>query len=308
MLSEVGRIIFYEQKFGGIALPEGKDTSEEARLRAAITGVYELQFRQQPQYEFSGAFLFNDETTDAQRAEKQKQFEVSEEIAEAERTLTIQSTADGIDLDSLEMFPLDWRGNPLEFTAVKVSESERKITYSKDSPVESLKLKLSGVNVFEVESINAVLWANGRDYSPGKLAAFIKSSDDIRIDRLDNSQVGARPIEEHLGTFFRILLEQATDRAFDVDVNYRYPLAAGVLNAFLPVLFQRSLTLPTASEWFSSLLPALRNWYKNTSPPAGVFDFGVKVYGSREATPILQLAGVVLPIESIAGWSGAGSN
>src|SRR6185312_4650411 len=42
MLSEAGPIIFYSQKFGGTALPEGPGISEEAHLRAAPIGEYEV--------------------------------------------------------------------------------------------------------------------------------------------------------------------------------------------------------------------------------------------------------------------------
>ncbi len=293
MPSEVGPIIFYDQQFGGVALPEGPDVSEEARLRTAAIGVYELQFRQQPHYEFSGVFVFHDDKRDAQRDEQQKQFAVSEDITETETKLTIQSHDSGINLESVEIVPLDWRGNPLEVTPLEGSETQRKISYRKDPPVESLKLKLSGLDVFDVEIINAVLSTSNRDYSPGKLAAVISRSEDIRIDRLDNSKGEPRKIEEHLLTLFRILLEKAPDRTFDFECNYRYPVVDGGANAFVPVLFRTSLNLTTAGELFSNLLPELRNWYQTSSPPEGVFAFGVKVFGagSRESIPILQLTG-----------------
>ena len=304
MLYDAGPIIFYDQKFGGVALPEGEDTSEETRLRAAPVGVYELSFRQQPHYQFSGAFLFNDEELAFQRHEQLERFAVSEDIADAERILRIQSATKRIKLDSLEIIPLDWRENPIEFAALEVSETQRTISYRKDPPVESLKFKLSGVNVFDIGIVNSVLWTNGMDYSPGKLAAIIKRSEDIRIDQLENSSGGSRKLEEHLLTMLRLLLEKAPDRSFDFECSYRHAVGAGQ-NAFVPVLFQRSLNMPAASELFSNLMPGLRSWYENASPPEGIFDFGVKVYGagSRESVPIMHLTGLVLPIESIAGWS-----
>lgn len=308
MLSETGSIIFYGQKFGGIALPEGRDISEETRLRAAAIGEYEVWFRQQPQYEFSGAFLLNDEKPDTQRPEQQKQFEVFEDIAEVERTLMIQSAPAGITLESLEIIPLDWRENPIEFTPLEVNESLRKISYRKEPPVESLKLKFSGVNVFDVEVINAVLWSQVRDYSPGPLPAFIRRWEDIRIDRLDYSRNGARRIEEHLLTFFQLLLENAPNRTFDFECSYRYPVVEDGPNALIPVM--QSLNLATASDLFSGLQPKLNAWYRSFSPPEGVFDFGVKVYGggSRRAVPVLHLTGIVLPIESIAEWADPRAN
>jgi len=115
MLFETGPIIFYDQRFAGDALPEGEDISEETRLRAAVVGVYEVHFRQQPHYEFSGAFL--DANTPS--AEQQKQFEVSEDITDVEQILVLQSTVEVIKLDSLEITPLDWREHPLEFTQLE---------------------------------------------------------------------------------------------------------------------------------------------------------------------------------------------
>jgi hypothetical protein len=200
MLTEAGPIIFYGQKFEGIALPEGADVSEETRLRAAAVGTYEVWFRQQPQYEFCGAFLLNDEKLEPQRHEQQKQLEVSEDIAEDKRTLTIETSADGINLNSLGIIPLDWRENPLEFNQLEVSERQRTISCPKDLPIESLKLEFSGINVFEVETINAALWTTAGNYSAGKLTTLIRRSEDIRLDGLDNSPSGARTLAEHLLT------------------------------------------------------------------------------------------------------------
>ena len=113
MQSEAGSIIFYDQTFGGTALPESGDNgSEEARVRAAPVGVYELSFRQQPRYELSGAFLFNDQKPRSQH-DDQKQFEILEDIAGIERTLMIQRIGDSISLESVEIIPLDLRWNPL---------------------------------------------------------------------------------------------------------------------------------------------------------------------------------------------------
>lgn len=305
MLSEPGSIMLYGQKFEGTALPEVREVGEETRLRAAAIGSYELWFRQQPLYEFSGAFLLNDEKPVPERHEQQKQFDVSEDIAEVEKRLTIQSTSDICNLDSIEIIPLDWRENPVEFTVLDASESQRTISYRKDAPVESLKLKLSGINVFEVETIDAVVLAKGKDYSPGKVSALIKRSEDIRVDRLDNSHGSVRRIEEHLLTFLRLLLEKVPNRTFDFECNYRHQLVDGGPDVLVPVLYQQSLTLPAASELFPNLLPQLRYWHENSSPPEGVFDFGVRVYGAglRESVPVLHLTAIVLPIESIAGWN-----
>ncbi len=153
------------------------------------------------------------------------------------------------------------------------------------------------------------LRANGRNYLPGQLTALIKRTEDIRIDRLDSSQGAARKIEDHLLAFFRILLEKAPERIFDFECSYRYQMVDGGPHALLPVLIRQTLSLESASESFSALLPTLNNWYQSASPPKGVFDFGVKVYGagSRQSVPptvpILHLTGIILPLESIAGWN-----
>jgi len=244
MLFETGRIIFYDQTFAGAPLPEGEAVTEETRLRAAVIGAYTVSFRQQPHYEFSAALL----DANSPSGERQKQFEVSEDITDVERILMLQSTADNIKLDSLEIIPLDWREQPLEFALLEASEKQRRISYRKEPPPESLKLRLAGINVFDTEIINAVLWADGRDYSPGKVATFIRRGEDIRVDWLENPSGHPRRLEEHLTTLLRLLLEKAPDRTFDFECSYRYYAVAGGAHALMPVLFQRSLTLPATGE------------------------------------------------------------
>ena len=158
MSPDTGRIIFYDQNFGGTALPEAIDNvSEESRVRALPIGIYELCFRQQPRYELDGALLFNLENLDSQRDVPPRQFQIVEDAAGIERILKIQRTSDAINLESVEVIPLDWRENPIEFTELGVSEIQRTISYRQDPLVECLKLKFSDLNVFDVESINATL-------------------------------------------------------------------------------------------------------------------------------------------------------
>ncbi len=173
MTSDSGTIIFYNQNFGGAALPEGGDSvSEAARVRAVPVGVYEWCFRQQPQYELDGALLFNAGNFDPQNDEQPKQFEIAEDITEIERILTIRRTSDAINLESVEIIPLDWRENPLEFSQPTVSESQRTIRYLKDPPVESLKLRVSAVNVFEVENLNAIAPGQWQELLAGTTDSF----------------------------------------------------------------------------------------------------------------------------------------
>ena len=148
------------------------------------------------------------------------------------------------------------------------------------------------------------MWVNDRKSSPGDLATFLRRSEDIRIDRVDNPGGRARKIEAHLLTSLRILLEKAPDRIFDFECSYRYYVVSGGPHAFVPVFFRRSLSLATASEMFPSLLPHLRSWHQATLRPEGDFDFAVKVYWAspRESLPVLHLTGLVLPIDSIEGW------
>lgn len=99
-----------------VAIPDG--ISEEAHLRFAPIGVYETFFRQQPRYEFSGAFLFNG--AKPQSLEQEGQFEVTEDTTGVERTLTIQSTGGHIPFESLEFIPLDFEERPIDFTRLEV--------------------------------------------------------------------------------------------------------------------------------------------------------------------------------------------
>jgi hypothetical protein len=304
MPSESGPIIFYDQRFSGTDLPEVENNaSEETRVRASPYGIYELHFRQQPQYALTGAFLFNEESELA-RNESGHQFEIVEDIAGIERTMMIRSVGDRIDINSVEIIPLDWKGTPLESTPLEVSERQRTIRYAKDPPHESLKLKVSSLNVLEVETIDTPLWVDGRGFSPERVAAFISRSEEIWLDRLNNPGGEKRNIEEHLSAFLKLVLDNDSERRFDFECAYRMRLSEGLYTS-LPVMPPQSLTLKTANELFSALLPFLNNWYESTSPAKGVFAFGVKIYGtaSREAVPVLHFTTLCLRIESIDGWT-----
>jgi hypothetical protein len=299
MSAETGPIIFYGQSFSGTDLPEvGSNASEETRLRACPLGAYEVHFRQQPQYELSGDFLFNEDTPRTEH-----EFEVLEDSAGIERTMMIRRLDDRINLQSVEIIPLDWRGIPIEFTALEVSESQRTIRYSKDHPPESLKLKVSGLNVLNVETIDTSLWVNSRHFSPGRLGAFILRAEEIWIDRLSNPGGAKRKIEEHLLAFFKLVLHDDSERRFDLACGYRMPLGNGIYTS-VPVMPPKTLTLKDSNELFVALLPFLNNWYQNSSPGKGVFAFGVKIYGtaSREAVPVLHFITLCLATESIDGW------
>jgi hypothetical protein len=304
MSSESGRIIFYDQRFSGTDLPEvGNNASEETRVRASPYGIYELHFRQQPQYDLSGAFLFNEEGSDTNRDESGHQFEIVEDIAGIERTMMIRSVGNRININSVEIVPLDWKGVPLEFTPLEVSDRQRTIRYAKDPPHESLKLKVSGLNVLEVETVDTPLSVDGRSFSPERVATFISRPEEIWIDRLNNPGAGKRRIEEHLSAFVKLALDNYPERRFDFSCAYRMRLSEGLYTS-LPVMPPQSLTLKDSNQLFSSLLPFLNNWHESTSPGKGVFAFGVKIYGtaSRAAVPVLNFTTLCLPIESIEGW------
>lgn len=301
MWSESGLLKLYGQNFEGSPVAESAEgVVEEARLRAAPLGLYEFFFRQQPGYEFSGAVLFNEPDG---RAE-QKQFEATEEISGTERTLSIQRTGGGVSIESVEIIPLDWKQHPLDFTQLEVSASRRTIRYSENPSPEALQVRISGLNVFEVESVTACLRAQGSDEIRFRepQAAFIRRQDAIRIDALDNPQGEARGIERHLHALLGILFEMGNGRACELDCRYQYQLTADGLDISVPVLPGMAFDSESNHERYNELAAQLRRWYRDASPKKGAFAFGVKVHSVRtpQPVPVLHLSQLLLPADSIA--------
>jgi hypothetical protein len=303
MWSNSGLLKLYGQNFDGTPTGESAGgAGEEARLRATPVGAYEFFFRQQPRYEFSGAVFYND--TNPQGRVEQKQFEAAEEIDGSERTLTIQTTGSGVSLESMEIIPLDWKQNPLDVTQVELGESRRSIRYGENPPPEALKVRISGLNVFEVESLTACLWAQG---SVGirfheAQAAFIRRSDAIRIDALDNPQREARGLAGHLEALLGILFKMGNGRACELDCRYQYQLTADGPEVSVPLVPAVVFDSVNNSERYTALLAQLNGWYRDASPKKGTFAFGVKLYsvGTPRPVPVLHLSQLLLPPESIA--------
>lgn len=304
MSSELGPIRLYGQSFEGEPIPESVgDVSEEARLRSTPIGLYEFSFRQQPRYEFSSAVFFNGDEPAPARQDDQKQFEAIEEITEGERTLLIQSAEGAISIESLEIVPLDWRENPLDYTQLEDGESRRTIRYSENPPPESLRVRIFGLNVFDVESVTACVWANGRQdvRFPEPQIAFIERSGVIRVDRLDNPAGEVRGLEDHLQKLLGILFDITAGRAFEFDCRYQYQPVVGGPQASIPVMGSIQLNSNSYGENLSILATGINSWYRDSAPPAGAFAFGVKVYSVRASRPfpVLHLSQLLLPPEAI---------
>lgn len=305
MWSKSGLLKLYGQNFEATPIGESAGgVGEEARLRATPVGVYEFFFRQQPRYEFGGAVFYNDPNPDG-RVE-QKQFEATEEIDGTERTLTIQQTGGGVSFESMEIVPLDWRQNPLDVTQLEPVESRRTIRYGENPPPEALRVRISGLNVFEVESLTACLWAQGsaaiRFHEPQ--AAFINRSDDIRIDALDNPQRKARGLAGHLEALLGILFKMGNGRACELDCRYQYQLTADGPELSVPLVPWAVFGSVNNSERYAALLAQLKQWHRDASPKKGTFAFGVKVYSVKtpRPVPVLHLSQLLLPPEAIADW------
>ena len=297
MPSESGPLRWYGQRFEGVAIPDG--VSEEARLRFAPIGVYEMFFRQQPRYEFSGAFLFNGARPQSPGQEGQRQFEATEDTSGVERTLTIQRTGGDIPFESLEFIPLDLEERPIDFTRLEAGARRCTIRYSKDAPPESLKIRLPGINVFDVETVAACLWASGEQYSPEPLAAVISRDDGIRVDRISNPTGKTRKLEEHLLALFDALPDKAAERACRIQCDYQYQLSADGSTADVPVVLAD--VSPLASASFSELAEKLLDWYQEMAPRSGAFVIKLRVFGINTlAPPALHLTQMLLPSESIA--------
>lgn len=303
MSVETGQPRFYGQSFEGVAVPErGGEVGEEARLHLAPVGVYEVHLRQQPKYEFGGELLCNGATPQLSGDEGERQFEVSEDVAGIERTLMIQVNGDEAPFESLEVTPLDWDERPIQFTRMGEDARHSTIRYRKNAPPESLKIRFSGISVFEVESIIGCLWVRGRSYTLDPLPAVITRGDEIRVDLLRNPNGGARRLEEHLRALFGALAEDAPGRACTVRWDYQYLPSPGGLPVIIPVLMKTSLSLSGDDALFSEIPAPLIDWYQTSAPAKGVFNFGVEVYGTRspEPAPVLRHTQLLLPPELIS--------
>ena len=309
MSAELGIPVLYDQSFEGAAIAEGVGSaSEEIRLRSAPVGVYEFLFRQPPRYDLSGAVFFNDTEPGSNGYDERKQFEVIEDLTGAERTLIIQSAGSGISLESVELIPLDWRRTPIDYTQLEASARRRMISYANNPPPEALAIRISGLNVFDVESITACLWAHGTDRIrfPAPQAAFIRCSEAIRVDQLNNPGASPRRLEEHLLALLDVFSNVLNERAFELDCRYQYQLTEGGLDVSAPVLNAVALDSESKGAILSEVAFGLTRWYREVSQKKGAFAFGVKFYSVRrvEPVPVLYLSQLILPYHSIAALVG----
>lgn len=309
MSSESSPVVLIRQSFKGAAIPErGDGVSEEARLRAAPVGAYEYVLHQYPQYEFRSAVFYNGTTPDPVGFDTQ-QFKVIEVIEETERTLTIESMSDDISVESVEIIPLDSKQRPLDFTRLETSASRRTIRYREDPPPHALKIRISGINVGAVESVNACLWSDAMQgvQCSEPQTTFIKRQEPIRIDLLDNPRGEAWRLDEHLLKVFGIVFGKAittttAGRDFQLECSYRYQIMDGTPEVSVPALGRYYVDSANVGENLSRVATMLRQWHRDASLVKGSFVFGVEVYGTKvpERVPVLCLNQLLLPSESIA--------
>jgi hypothetical protein len=302
-------VVLLRQSFKAAAIPERRDgVSEEARLRAAPVGAYEYVLHQYPQYEFRSAVFYNGATPDPVGFDTQQQFKVIEVIEETERTLMIESMSDDISVEPVEIIPLDSKQRPLDFTRLETSASRRTIRYREDPPPHALKIRISGLNVVAVESVNACLWSDATEgvQCSEPQATFIKRQEPISIDLLDNPRGEARRLDEHLLKVFGIVFGKATTttagRDFQLECSYRYQIMDGAPEVSVPVLGRYYVDSANIGENLSRVATMLSQWHRDASLGKGSFVFGVEVYGTKspERVPVLRLNQLLLPSESIA--------
>ena len=302
-------VVLLRQSFKGAAIPERRDgVSEEARLSAAPVGAYEYVLHQYPQYEFRSAVFYNGAAPDPVGIDTQ-QFKVIEVIEETERTLMIESMSDDISVEPVEIIPLDSKQRPLDFTRLETSASRRTIRYREDPPPHALKIRISGLNVVAVESVNACLWSDAMEgvQCSEPQATFIKRQEPIRIDLLDNPRGEARTLDEHLLKVLGIVLGKATTTAtagrdFQLECSFRYQIMDGAPEVSVPALGRCYVDSANVGENLSRVATMLSQWHRDASLGKGNFVLGVEVYGIKvpERVPVLHLNQLLLPSESIA--------
>jgi hypothetical protein len=293
------------QSFEKEAIPERReDISEEARLRAALSGVYEYKLHQEPRYEFSSAVLYNqDQFLDTLVPRGHDVFKVVEDVEGAERTLTImESMRNAASVGPIEILPLDGRQQPLDFRTLEVSASRPTIGYGHDSPPQALQIRISGLNVVDVESATACVWAGGMPGVQFSTPVFplLQRSEPIRVDLLANPRAEARGLEEHLQAVFGIVFGKSSGRDFKLECCYRYQIMGSGPDVSLPVLQD---AIPSNSENLSlTMSSALKKWHQDVAPKKGTFVFQLAVFAanSHQTLPVLNLSELLLPCESIA--------
>lgn len=154
MPSQSPPLALISQSFEATAMPErGEGVHEAMRLHAALFGAYEYVLMQKPHYQFRSAVVCNPETPVFY--EGQGQFKVEESVNGSERTLMLERISDEVSLECVEVIPMGINRNPLDYSTLEASAKRRMVRYWQDDSSHELKIRLSGLNIFEVESVNA---------------------------------------------------------------------------------------------------------------------------------------------------------
>ena len=292
------------QSFDKQAIPDRReDISEEARLRAALCGVYAFMLHQEPRYEFNSAVLYNQERfPDTLVPHGHEVFTAVEDVEGPERALTIvESKRNSASVGPIEIIPLDERHQPLDFRSLEVGTSRRTIGYGHDSPPQALQIRISGLNVVDVESVTACVWADGmpRVQFVTPVVPLLQSHEPIRVDLLANPQKEARGLEEHLQAVFGIVSGKPSGRVFKLGCYYRYQIMDNGLESSLPVLQTGPINSDSLSRTISS---ALKKWHQQVAPTKGTFVFQLAAFAAHghQASPVLNLSELLLPWDSIA--------
>jgi hypothetical protein len=301
-------VVWYGQSFEGEPLPEAVDgVSEEARFRAAPFGAYVYLFRQQSRYAFSSAVYYNGDAPDVVQFDEQVQFEASEDIEGSERALVVRSTRHGLSIESVKVIPMADPQQPLDFKVFGDGAGERTLRYGENPPPECMQVRVTGLDILNIESALACVRAEGRAVQQFSepLAAYIERAEVIRVDRLRNSGGEARGLEEQIRALFAVTFDNVSARTVEVECGYQYRLGEGSLETSVPItlLPKFNLTDPAVhNEIPAELASGLKRWYRDMSPEEGAFVFGLRVYGVRspQPAPVLYLRQLLLPFRSIA--------
>jgi hypothetical protein len=305
--SPIAPVTLLRQTFEAAAIPtDGEGVSEEARLCAALCGVYEFVLYQAPPFEFSSALFYNqDPPLDAGPLSVHpgghRRFTAAEHDDGAECMLTIESIGDESPLALVEIVPLDSTQRPLDFTALDLDARRRTIRYAHDRPAEALRIRASGLNVVDIESVNACVWTGEMPavHFAQSLSGFVDRRQPFRIDLLGDPRAEARTLQEHLLAALAIVLGTASGRDFELDVTYRFPAGGDGPPLRVPVMLA---TLTSNSQDLSrTVSSALEKWYRATAPEKGEFVFELTIFAANaRKIPVLTLRQLSLPIESIA--------
>jgi len=299
--------IFFEldgQNFEEGFIPPGEGAvSEATRLHSALLWAYVFFIRQGPKYAFRSSIIYNStETigTDNEWSDAQKQFEVLEDTSGSERTLVIQSKGGD---SAVEITPVNEKRRPLDYTQLEVSANRCSIRLRKNSSPELLKIKLSGLNVLRVKTVSTCARTDEmKIIFPNPFVPLIQRPDVIRVDRLDNSEGGARKLEEHFQALFDILFNKDSTLTFKLRCEYEYQIGEGLPKVTMTVLLELGQSSASLDQYISSLAGQLQRWYRSTGQRNGDFVFALDIFHevSGNFLPILRLQRLLLPIESIA--------